>query len=127
MKCIKQKRKNNLIKDFRLLKRYNLRPLEKLKNTHNIQNLFSLDYSAACSFIETNFNCDTDTAVKVLQKLLSYLTKEHQNEIKQLKQNSTKLNNDNKDIYSFLITKYTDIRSRIAAAIKDTFKPTIFV
>lgn len=101
--------------------------IEKLKNTNNIQNLFSLDYSAACSFIETNFNCDTDTAVKVLQKPLSYLTKEHQNEIQQLKQNITKLNNDNKDIYSFLITKYTDIRSKIADAIKDTFKPTIFV
>lgn len=101
--------------------------LEKIKAKNDTKNLIDLDYDAAVSFIMDKYKCSDNTASKVLQKPISYLTKEHAQEIIDLKNDISALENDRDDIFEFLIKKYKDLRKKISSITRNKFKQTRFV
>ena len=101
--------------------------IEKMKKNNEIKNLVSLTYDEAVAHIASKYKCCDNTASKVLQKPLSYMTKEHQQEIVDLNIAIDSLKNDQNDIYEFLIKKYKALKKEINAVIKNKFAPTKFV
>ena len=68
-----------------------------------------------------------DIANKVLQKPMSYLTKEHYQEIIDLENEIKELETDSSDIYEFLTKKYKALKKELAPIIRNKFVPTTFV
>lgn len=101
--------------------------IEKLKKTNFVRQLVDLDYEQAVEYIMSHYDCSDTCASKVLQKPLSYLTKEHTKEIDDLKQNIEELQKDQGDIYEFLIKKYKVLKKELAPILRNKFKPTVFV
>jgi hypothetical protein len=72
-----------------------------------------LTYEDACGYLQTTFKCSPEIAQAVLRKPISYLTKEHQQEITDLQNVITDLENDQSDIFEMLTKKYRAIKSRV--------------
>lgn len=101
--------------------------IEAIKKKNDSKNLVELSYDEAVDYIATRYKSTSTTATKVLQKPLSYLTKEHLQEILDLKNEIAALQNDQKDIFGFLIKKYRTLKKEINTVIKNKFAPTTFV
>ena len=84
--------------------------IELLKKGDNLKKLVDFDNNGAVQYICDKYKVEKDIASKVMQKPLSYLTKEHSQELIDLKSNINDLENDDRDIYEFLIKKYKDLR-----------------
>ena len=104
-----------------------LQVIEKMKKTNFVKQLSEMNYDTAVQYIVTNYNCSDNCATKVLQKPISYLTKEHYQEIIDLETDIQTLENDKKDIYEFLLRKYKELRVELNKLLKNKFKPTTFV
>lgn len=121
--------KNRITKQLEQL-RIKLRVLEvieELKKQNKLKGLFDLDFDGALNFINNACNVDNDVASKVLQKPISYLTKEHYQEIIDLKDEIINLENDQNDMYEFLIKKYKQIKKELTPILRNKFIPTTFV
>jgi DNA gyrase/topoisomerase IV subunit A len=90
-----------------------LQIIEKLKSTDNWKAIFDLSYEDACIFLQNTFECTAETAQAVLRKPISYLTKEHQQEITDLEKLINNLEADKSDIFEMLIKKYKDMKQRV--------------
>lgn len=101
--------------------------IDDMKKQNSFKSLFDLNNNEALKYIKNTYKTTEDVASKVLQKPLSYLTKEHAKEISDLKSEIESLKTDNDDIFGFLIRKYKDIKKEINQIIKNKFKPTVFV
>lgn len=101
--------------------------IDDMKKQDSFKSLFDLDNNEALRYIKNTYETTEDVASKVLQKPLSYLTKEHAKEINDLKSEIESLKTDNDDIFGFLVRKYRDIKKEINQTIKNKFKPTVFV
>ena len=104
-----------------------LQVIEKMKKTNFVKQLAEMDYDAAVQYIVNNYNCSDNCATKVLQKPISYLTKEHHQEIVDLETDIKNLETDKKDIYEFLLRRYKELRVELNKLLKNKFKPTTFV
>ena len=94
-----------------------LQIIEKLKKTNNWKAIFDLTYDDACAFLQTTFSCNLEIAQAVLRKPISYLTKEHQKEITDLKNIIDDLKNDQSDIFEMLYRKYKDMKQKVLKVI----------
>ena len=101
--------------------------IEGLKKRNLVKSLFELDYAGAVAFLVKHFKCTENDASKVLQKPISYLTKEHGKEIEELEAEIESLQKNQANIYDYLIEKYKAIKKEINAIIKGKFEPTVFV
>lgn len=90
-----------------------LQIIEKLKKTNNWKAIFDLSYDDACLFLQNTFKCSLDVAQAVLRKPISYLTKEHKQEIADLQDVIKELENDQSDIFEMLTKKYKAIKQRV--------------
>lgn len=90
-----------------------LQIIEKLKKTNNWKSIFDLSYEDACAFLSDTFDCSIEVAQAVLRKPISYLTKEHQQEITDLQNIIAELENDQSDIFEMLLKKYKAIRQKV--------------
>ena len=90
-----------------------LQIIEKLKKTNNWKAIFDLSYEDACAFLQKTFKCSTETSHAVLRKPISYLTKEHQQEITELQKVITDLENDQSDIFEMLTKRYKSLKQRL--------------
>lgn len=90
-----------------------LQIIEKLKSTNNWKAIFDLSYDDACLFLQNTFKCTAETSQAVLRKPISYLTKEHQQEITDLKKVISELETDQSDIFEMLLKKYKDIKQKV--------------
>lgn len=104
-----------------------LQVIEKMKKTNFVKQLAEMNYDAAVQYIVKNYNCSDNCATKVLQKPISYLTKEHHQEIVDLETDIKNLETDKNDIYEFLLKRYKDLRTELNKLLKNKFKPTTFV
>ncbi len=104
-----------------------LQIIEDMKKKNKFKELFDLNTEEALDYIQSTYKVNEEISTKVLQKPLSYLTKEHQQEIIDLTNDIRALETDQNDIYEFLITKYRNIKKELNQVIKDKFKPTVFV
>lgn len=106
---------NRIIKqlqDLRLKLRV-LEIIEDLKAGNRIKKLVEMSTTEAVSYIAKAYKTTEDVASKVFQKPLSYLTKAHVQEIIDLQNEIKVLEDDQSDIFEFLIKKYKDIRKDI--------------
>ena len=120
---------NRITKQLEQLK-IKLRVLEiiqEMKKTNSFKNMFDLTSDEAQKYIVDKYKATMDIASKVLQKPMSYLTKEHGQEIIDLQNDIASLETDQSDIYEFLTKKYKAIKKEINAVIKNKFAPTTFV
>lgn len=101
--------------------------IEEMKKGNALKGLFDLDYDSAVAYIKDKYNATADIATRVLQKPISYLTKEHSQEIIDLKNDIEALEADKNDIYDFLTRKYKALKKELAPVIKTKFAPTTFV
>lgn len=101
--------------------------IEGLKKKNLVKSLFELDYDGAVDFLVKHFKCTDNDASKVLQKPISYLTKEHGKEIEELEAEINKLEMHQANIYDYLIEKYKAIKKEINAETKGKFEETIFL
>ena len=99
--------------DLRLKLRV-LEIIEELKRTNQIKQLIDLSNDEAILYIAQRYQTTKDIASKVLQKPISYLTKEHLQELLDLQESIRALEEDDRDIFEFLIKKYKDLRKLIA-------------
>ena len=90
-----------------------LQIIEKLKKTNNWKAIFDLTYEDACIFLQSTFKCSVETSQAVLRKPISYLTKEHQQEIIDLQNLITELEADQSDIFEMLSKKYKAIKQKV--------------
>lgn len=90
-----------------------LQIIEKLKKTNNWKAIFDLTYEDACAFLQKTFNCSVETSQAVLRKPISYLTKEHQQEITDLQNIIDELENDQSDVFEMLTKKYKVIKQKV--------------
>jgi topoisomerase-4 subunit A len=90
-----------------------LQIIEKLKKTNNWKAIFDLTYDDACAFLQKTFKCSIETSQAVLRKPISYLTKEHQQEIIDLQNIISELENDQLDIFEMLAKKYKSMKQRV--------------
>jgi topoisomerase-4 subunit A len=90
-----------------------LQIIEKLKKTNNWKAIFDLTYEDACSFLQNTFKCSVETSQAVLRKPISYLTKEHQQEITDLQNIISELENDQSDIFEMLTKKYKTMKQKV--------------
>lgn len=101
--------------------------IEEMKKGNALKGLFDLDYNNALEYIQSKYKADKDIASKVLQKPLSYLTKEHSQEIIDLQEDIKSLEADKNDIYDFLSRKYKALKKELTPIIRNKFAPTTFV
>lgn len=94
-----------------------LQIIEKLKKTNNWKAIFDLSYDDACSYLQTTFKCSAETSQAVLRKPISYLTKEHQQEIIDLQNIISELENDQSDIFEMLTKKYKALKAKMLKVI----------
>ena len=106
-------RLSHQIEDLKL-KLLVLEIIEKLKKGDNIKKLVDFSYEDAIKYIIEKYQTTRDIGAKVLQKPLSYLTKEHLQEILDLQNQIKSLEKDDRDIYEFLIKKYKELKKLIA-------------
>ena len=99
--------------DLRLKLRV-LEIIEAMKKSGNIKKLVDFSFDEAITYITTTYQTTKDIASKVLQKPISYLTKEHLREIEDLQNDIKLLEEDDRDIYEFLIKKYKNLKKLIA-------------
>jgi len=90
-----------------------LQIIEKLKKTNNWKAIFDLTYDDACSWLQNQFKCSQETSAAVLRKPISYLTKEHQQEINDLLDVINELENDQSDIFEMLTKKYKAVKQKV--------------
>lgn len=104
-----------------------LEVIDELKVSNNIKKIAELSSEEAVEFIATKYKVDKNIASKVFQKPLSYLTKEHSQELEDLRKNIDELENDDKDIYEFLLKKYKKLKAEIGKINKGRFLETKFI
>lgn len=104
-----------------------LEVIEEMKKGNALKGLFDLDYDSAVGYITDKYKVTAAIATRVLQKPISYLTKEHGQEIIDLKNDIAALEADKNDIYEFLTRKYKALKKELSAVIKNKFAPTTFV
>lgn len=90
-----------------------LQIIEKLKKTNNWKAIFDLSYDDACAYLQKTFKCTVETSRAVLRKPISYLTKEHQQEITDLQNIISELENDQSDIFEMLLKKYKLLKQKV--------------
>lgn len=87
--------------------------IEKLKEANNWKAIFDLMYEDACAFLQKTFGCSAEISQAVLRKPISYLTKEHKQEIIDLQDLISELENDQSDIFEMLTKKYKAVKQKV--------------
>lgn len=104
-----------------------LQIIEKIKKNKLVNKFSQLNYEDTIKLLINTYNIDEDVAKQVVQKPISYLTKEHLNEIKDLEEQIKSLENEQSDIYAFLINKYTELKKILNKELKGKFIETKFI
>lgn len=111
----------NLRKKLRILE-----IIEDMKASGQIKKLSDMTYDEAKAFICKKYKVADEIASQVLQKPMSYLTKEHLNEIEDLKNQIAEVVNNSNDIYEYLLVKYKSMKKQILSITKNKFLETRF-
>ena len=96
--------------------------IQELKSKNLVKQLFDFNHEEAIDWLTKKFKVDNEISTAVLQKPISYLTKEHLDEIQKLKDDIKKLEDDDSDIYEFLLNKYSEMKKKV---LKEVSKNTV--
>ena len=98
-----------------------------IKKNNDIKELSYMNEDEAINYLVRKYKVSDTQASKVMQKPISYLTREHDLEIEEIKNNIDSLEKDNSDIYEFLVKKYKDMKKQVSKVINGKFIKTEFV
>ena len=101
-----------------------LETIERIKKDGNIKDLVSLTLNEAVKHISDKYKVDEEISKQVLQKPISYLTKEHQEEIESLRKEIENRETDLSDIYEFMAKKYKSLKNKIEKVMNFDYKTT---
>lgn len=90
-----------------------LEVISGLKAGDKIKNLYTKTKSESCQYLQTEFNCSEETANSVLSKTISYLTADHDNEIKEAKLLLEEYEKLSKDSTEYLLKRYRELLKKI--------------
>lgn len=124
IKCAKRWSEKSVNDLSRKLKTFYV--IEQLKVDGNLINLQNFGKSEVIKFLTKTYQVEDDIAKEVLSKPISYLTKEHDSEIKSLKRDLKRLQEIDSDIYSYLVEKYKDIKRQIQSKFYDRNATTFY-
>ena len=99
--------------------------IESLKIDGNLTKLPKMGKNESIQFITKTYGITEPEAKEVLSKPISYITKEHDAEIKSLRKDLSNMKKIDSDIYSYLIERYEDIKKKIQEKFSDR-NPTTF-
>lgn len=97
-----------------------LEVIEEMKKDGFINELSKYNKTTAIKELMKKYKITEEQSLSVLSKPMSYLTKEHLDDIKSLKQEIKNYKIIEKDVYTFLITKYEEIKEMIRSKFKDS-------
>ena len=89
--------------------------------------MVEMSHQEALDHLVKTYSITEDVASKVMSKPISYLTKEHEDEIKKLEDDINSLKTDQSDIYEFLLNKYKEMKKEVNKVIKNKYKETKFI
>lgn len=101
-----------------------LETIERIKKDGNIKDLVSLTLNEAVKHISDKYKVDEEISKQVLQKPISYLTREHQEEIESLRKEIENRETDLSDIYEFMAKKYKSLKNKIEKVMNFDYKTT---
>lgn len=104
-----------------------LQIIEKMKKDKLIISMVEMSHQEALDYLVKTYSIIEDVASKVMSKPISYLTKEHEDEIKKLEDDINSLKTDQSDIYEFLLNKYKEMKKEVNKVIKNKYKETKFI
>ena len=84
-----------------------------LKKGNRIKELYTRTKAESCQYLQTEFNCSEEIASSVLTKSISYLTADHDNEIKEAKAKVEEYKKLSKDSTEYLIEKYKELLKKV--------------
>lgn len=97
-----------------------LEVIEQLRKDENVlQKLVKATKTAAIKLLIDKYNIDKEQANSVLSKPISYLTSEHAGELKELKVELKQFKDIKENIYTYLVNKYTELKSEIEIKFKN--------
>lgn len=100
--------------------------IELLKKDGNISKLPNLGRLEAIQFLIKEYSILEEEAKEILSKPISYITKEHDSEIKSLRKELNRMKEIDKDIYSYLILRYKDIKTKIESKFSNRNATTFY-
>jgi DNA gyrase/topoisomerase IV subunit A len=103
-------------KELKVLKdRYEiLDTIELMKKKNDIVNIINKSTSEAVSYISKTYKISDEQARAVLSKPISYLTKEHMNEIVDIQNKIKETEKHTKDVFSYLIKVYQSLKKDVS-------------
>lgn len=104
-----------------------LQIIEMIKKNNDVIELAKMNSSQAINFISKKYSVSDDISTKVMQKPISYLTREHADELSSIEKSISELENDQNDIYDFLVRKYKDMKREVSKVVGKKYKPTVFI
>lgn len=87
--------------------------IQDMKQKNSISSLFTLTEEDATKWIASTYQTKAEIGTLVLRKPMSYLTREHQIEITELKTEISALQKADNDIYDFLLDKYKEMKKKV--------------
>lgn len=84
-----------------------------LKKGDKIKELYTKTKAESCQYLQTEFNCSEEIASSVLTKSISYLTADHDDEIKDAKAKAKEYEKLSKDPTEHLIEKYKELLKKV--------------
>lgn len=101
--------------------------IERMKKDKLIVSMIEMSHQEAIDHLMTTYSIPEEVAIKVMSKPISYLTKEHADELINLQNEIKSLETDKSDIYEFLLNKYKEMKREVSKVIKGKFKETKFI
>jgi DNA gyrase/topoisomerase IV subunit A len=93
--------------------------IEDMKASKDILKLINISNEDAIKYITENYNADRDQAKSVLSKSISYLTREHYDEILNMRKDIENIKNSSGDIFGYLLDIYKSLLSDIKKFVSD--------
>lgn len=100
--------------------------IEDLKKTKKIEQLYRKNSTESVEYIVTEYDVNESIAKDVLSKPISYLTKAHDSEIKVLKEQLKMYKSIDKDIYTYLYNRYSDLKKKINSTFSNNITTTFY-
>lgn len=118
IKCVRRKFDNEIKElEYQYAVLY---AINKMKLTDFYKDMAKLDTNESVKYLIDNYDVTNEQAKSILRKPLSYImTKDHDNEMIDIRKKLDMINSYNDDVYSYLIDIYKDLLKKTRVLLKD--------
>lgn len=101
--------------------------IQKIRDNKDMNKMIKFNKEKAIEFISNKYKVSKEDAGKILQKPISYLTKSHDEELKDLQLKLDNINESDSNIYKYLLDIYKEIKSDMKSYTRGKYLPTKFI